>query len=102
MMEISGTPYTHGPHNIQGPHRSAAIKGSPNATNNSASAFQDEVQFSDEALRLSGAGKNELSSSGIRFDLVNRIKAEIAAGTYETPDKMDIAFSRMLGRLNPK
>ena len=37
--------------------------------------------------------------NGIRTDLVNRVRAEIAAGTYETPEKMEIALEKMLGDL---
>lgn len=38
--------------------------------------------------------------NGIRYDLVNRIRAEIAAGTYDTEEKMNIALERMLDSLN--
>jgi negative regulator of flagellin synthesis FlgM len=100
-MEIYNTQYLHNAHNIQGPHRTTTAQES-SAANTRYAALQDDIQFSDEALRLSGIGKSETSSSGIRFDLVNRIKAEIASGTYETPDKMDIAVDRLIGRLKPR
>ena len=32
----------------------------------------------------------------VRTDLVERVKAEIAAGTYETPEKIQIAAERLL------
>ncbi len=32
----------------------------------------------------------------VRQDLVERVKAEIAAGNYETPEKLQIAAERML------
>jgi len=32
----------------------------------------------------------------VRKDLVARVKAEIAAGTYETPEKLDAAIERLL------
>lgn len=32
----------------------------------------------------------------IRHDLVARIRAEIAAGTYDTPEKFQSAFERMI------
>jgi negative regulator of flagellin synthesis FlgM len=32
----------------------------------------------------------------VRQDLVERVKAEIADGTYETPEKIQIAVERML------
>jgi hypothetical protein len=34
-----------------------------------------------------------------RADLVARIRKEIAAGTYETPEKLEVALARMLMRL---
>ena len=35
----------------------------------------------------------------IRSDLVERVRREIAAGVYETPEKWDIALQRLLERL---
>jgi anti-sigma28 factor (negative regulator of flagellin synthesis) len=35
----------------------------------------------------------------VREELVQQIKVEIAAGTYETPEKLDIAIERMLDDL---
>ena len=34
-----------------------------------------------------------------RAGLVEQIRREIAAGTYDTPEKMEIAFDRLLKRL---
>jgi hypothetical protein len=38
-------------------------------------------------------------SSAIRADLVARVRREIAAGTYETPEKWEAALERLLRRL---
>jgi hypothetical protein len=35
----------------------------------------------------------------IRTELVERVRREIAAGTYDTPEKWDIALERLLRRL---
>jgi len=35
----------------------------------------------------------------VRTDLVERVRREIAAGTYDTPEKFDIALERLLDRL---
>jgi len=35
----------------------------------------------------------------VRKDLVRRVKAEIAAGKYETPEKLEIAIQRLLDGL---
>ena len=40
------------------------------------------------------------SDGTFRPDLVQRIRAEIAAGTYDTPEKMQLALSRLLDRLD--
>ncbi|MFO0866611.1 MAG: hypothetical protein U0744_18555 [Gemmataceae bacterium] len=36
---------------------------------------------------------------GIRKDLVARVKAEIAAGTYDTPEKWELLSTMLLDRL---
>jgi hypothetical protein len=40
------------------------------------------------------------SSYGIRVELVQRVRQEIAAGTYETPEKWEAALDRLLDRLD--
>jgi len=37
--------------------------------------------------------------STIRAELVERVRREIAAGTYDTPDKFEAALERLLNRL---
>lgn len=36
----------------------------------------------------------------IRWDLVERIRREIAEGTYDTPEKWEAALERLLDRLD--
>ena len=36
----------------------------------------------------------------IRWELVNRVRREIADGIYETPEKWDVALDRLTDRLN--
>ena len=36
---------------------------------------------------------------GMRLDLIARVRQEIAAGTYDTPDKWEAALDRLLERL---
>ena len=38
-------------------------------------------------------------SGGVRTDLVNLIRGQIATGTYDTPEKMDIAMERLLDQM---
>ena len=96
-MNIINSSHIQSSQNIQGLHRAHAGQGGAES-GGSTTAVKDTVSFSGEALRLSEANSNT-GSTKIRFDLVNRIKAEIASGTYDTPDKMDIALERMASRI---
>lgn len=42
--------------------------------------------------------KNE--GAPIRQELVSRVRQEIAAGTYDTPEKFELALDKMLGELD--
>lgn len=39
------------------------------------------------------------SGTPIRTGLVDRVRREIASGTYDTPDKLDAALDRMIDEL---
>ena len=39
------------------------------------------------------------SGTGLRLDLIARVREEIAAGTYDTPEKFEVAMERLLERL---
>jgi len=54
----------------------------------------DTVDFSPEARTISG------SDAPIRQDLVQRVRNEIASGTYETPAKYLTALSRAIGQID--
>jgi anti-sigma28 factor (negative regulator of flagellin synthesis) len=92
FFHIQSTP------NIQRPTRSPAGQNHVEHYRQ-ATLPKDTVALSEEGLRLSNVARANAESSKIRFNLVNRIKAEIAAGTYDTPDKMDIAIDRMANRI---
>jgi anti-sigma28 factor (negative regulator of flagellin synthesis) len=97
-MEITNFSPIQSSQNIQGTNRPPAGQSSVGSAQQTAS-LKDSVSFSEEALRLSDAAKTNAESPKIRFDLVNRIKAEIVAGMYDTPEKMDIAIERMANRI---
>ena len=54
----------------------------------------DTVEFSPLAR---SAAQNGV---GIRQDLVARVRAEIQAGTYDTPEKYLVALSKALGQVD--
>ena len=97
-MNITNLSHIHSSQNIQGLQRSTAGQGN-GETARSTTLMKDSVSFSEESLRLSETTKTNSDASKIRFDLINRIKAEISAGTYDTPEKMDIAIERMTSRI---
>ena len=71
--------FTHGPSCLQGPV--------------SRSRWQWHTMTPDYAEDTPPAGP------AVRTDLVERVRREIAAGTYDTPEKFDIALERLLDRL---
>ena len=91
-MYIQGSSYVHGAQPINAPHRSY---GSQPTQKPSSSFGADEVSISSEASMVSRA--RELPD--IRADKVASIKAQIAAGTYDTDAKMDMALSRLLDEI---
>jgi hypothetical protein len=46
------------------------------------------------------AAEDNVTDNDIRPDLVRRVRAEIAAGTYDTPEKLELALERLLDRLD--
>ena len=97
-MTITNLSHIQSSSNIQGLNRTPVEKVNIESARQT-SVMKDSVSFSEEALRLSDVAKTSSESARIRFDLVNRVKAEIAAGTYDTPEKMDIALDRMASRI---
>lgn len=90
-MHIYGPTHLHGPQAIGAPH---ASRMTPDVRPES-TAIRDEVQISDAARLAEQSG----GASDIRFDRVAAIRAEIASGTYETPEKLDLALSRLLDEI---
>ena len=90
-MNIYGTQFVHGNHAISGPHTTK-----PQQASVPQHAAKDQVTLSSAAQQANQTSDTTTSNSEIRFDLVNRIRMEIAAGTYETPEKLDVALEKML------
>ena len=94
-MNIYGTQFVHGAHAISGPHAAKSQQAAATQQTTSMSA-KDEVMLSHAAQQANPTSENTESSGEIRFDLVNRIRSEILAGTYETQEKLDSALEKML------
>lgn len=91
-MEIYGPHRVHGAQPIGPPH---GVRPEPMQRPSSAEPIQDELTISEAAQAL----EQLRQSSEIRADLVARIRAEIAAGTYETQEKLEIALDRLLDEI---
>ena len=69
-------------------YRNNAVNGSVRSS--------DSVEFSQTAQLLSKLA--ELPD--VRQGLVDRVRSQIADGSYETPDKLDAAITGLLGDLD--
>lgn len=88
----AGLTKVHGPHGINAPH--APFRGQPSEST-APSVVGDSITISPAAEAAIKASE----TAGVRPDLVNRIRGEIAAGTYETPAKLDAALNRLLDEI---
>ena len=91
-MEIYGPAYLHGPQRIGGPHTSRVARPTEPSTTG---PIQDEVQISDAAQLVDKV--RELPD--IRHNRVNAIRDQIANGTYETEEKLQVALGRLLDEI---
>ncbi len=93
-MNILGVFSTHGSQGL------GAAKGVEAAESAQAASRQQGVGEVHDAVTLSvDAVRAADATSDIRFDRVNAIRAAIADGTYETPEKLDAALDRLLDTL---
>ncbi|HYE02887.1 MAG TPA: hypothetical protein VD963_06600 [Phycisphaerales bacterium] len=88
MSHISGIGQAHDHTPAAGPRPHRA--GRAEAT---AARPADRVELAAPELKLVG-------HDAVRWDLVTRVRTELAAGTYETDGKLDIAAERMTGSLD--
>ena len=91
-MYIYGTTQIHAAQPLNPPHR---LTPSQSTSGGYSSAGVDQLDISPEADFVAQA--RELPE--IREDRVASIKAQIQAGTYDTPDKLDMALTRLLDEI---
>lgn len=90
-MQIYGPAQLHGPQPINSPH----LRNQPVESASSAASAHDVVQISDAGRLMDMAN----SLPAVRQDRVDAIRAQIANGSYETADKLNVALDRMLDEL---
>lgn len=91
-MEIFGAGGTQGPQPIY-PRLAAFSLDAGQAVH--VGAPRDHVDISPLGQMLDGIGQ----LPEIRHERVEELRAQIASGAYETPEKLDVALDRMLDEL---
>ena len=91
-MQIYGPAHLHGAQPINPPH---AARANRPAEIPGAGSIQDELQLSEAGQLMDKA--RDLPD--VRWDRVNQIRAQIAEGTYETEEKMQVALGRLLDEI---
>jgi negative regulator of flagellin synthesis FlgM len=91
-MQIYGPSQLHGAQPINAAH---GARPSQAPARTESAAIHDEVNISD-AARLAEQ-INDLPD--IRQDRVDAVRQQIAAGTYETNEKMEMALDRLLDEI---
>lgn len=90
--------HRHGPNCLEGPvTRERSWWHASLAERTHANVMGHCNERSDTMEQL--VGETSCPDPDIRHDLVARVRREIAAGTYETPEKWDLALDRLLQRL---
>jgi hypothetical protein len=54
------------------------------------------AQGKESATHVRRPAREDRAGDGIRHDLVARVRKEIAAGTYDTPERWEAALDRLL------
>ena len=91
-MHIYGPAHLHGPQQVGPPHGSRA---SQPAAQPDSSPIKDELEISDAARLV----EQSHQVPEIRQGRVDAIRAQIAEGTYETREKLDVAVERLLDEI---
>jgi negative regulator of flagellin synthesis FlgM len=91
-MHIHGTTHIHGPHGINAPHAPFRGQMAPEAPTTQSADRVDISAAAEAAVHAAETGE-------VRQGLVDSIRAQIAAGTYETPGKLDTAVERLLDEI---
>jgi anti-sigma28 factor (negative regulator of flagellin synthesis) len=100
-MHVQGANQVHSAQALSGPHfRRPAAAPEGAATSQPADRLEISPQAAEAAriaeLVETRAAEHVKGPDGVRTGLVARLRSEIAAGTYESADKLDAALDRLL------
>jgi hypothetical protein len=93
--------HQHGPTELSGPVRGTSAwwqgTGDPPVTLDEGAAVQTR---SKKGTRMARGKRGRGHTEGMRMDMVERVRSEIAAGTYDSEEKWEAALDRLLDRLD--
>ena len=90
-MSIYGV---NGMNGVSAASQTSAVKRNNGSEANAKSIARDEMEISAQN-RSEATSSLSLNPNEVRVDLVNRVRAQIAAGTYYTDEKFQAAMNRM-------
>ena len=95
-MRVDGFSQVHGPQGIRPPHHLGGAGAAPGSKPGDVAGPVDKVDISpaaEEAVRAAEAAEDRQAH-------LASIRQQIAAGIYETPEKVDRAVERLLDELS--
>ncbi|MGI9446841.1 MAG: flagellar biosynthesis anti-sigma factor FlgM [Pirellulales bacterium] len=93
-MNISGVSSTHGSASVNSVQGIEATESTAKTQSEGLTEVHDNISLSVDAVQAAE------TVGDVRLDRVNSIRAAIADGSYETPEKLDVAIDRLLDRLS--
>jgi negative regulator of flagellin synthesis FlgM len=96
-MNIFGITFTQGARAAAAVKSTGAVdtaKAAQAAQGMGVGQVRDQIDLSVDGVRAAE------TASDIRFDRVAAIRTAIAEGSYETPEKLDLALERLLDRIS--
>jgi negative regulator of flagellin synthesis FlgM len=94
-MQVYGPAHLHGAQPVGPPH-AARLTGAAPA---SSAPIQDELSLSSAGLDASRMVDQVREMPDVRQDKVASIRAQIANGTYETDEKLQVALGRLMDEM---
>jgi len=98
-MHVYGPTHLHGPQSITPPHHGRPVRDTPPAGRTPGG---DELKISDAGSKAAEAARlvDQIHHvPEVRQERVDQIRSQLAAGTYETQQKLDVALERLLDEI---
>ncbi len=92
--------YTHGPSCLEGPISRKLVKRF--GTSSYSQPLEVIACKNDESAREIPTADASVADTQIRWDLVHRIRRELAEGRYESHEKWQVALEKLLNHLDLK